>query len=90
MWPFTLSGRLPIIGLVGRYLTNYLIGRELISHRIAPLTTGASPQRFHAVLVQLSLRYPPVKGRLLTRYSPVRRSDSFRLLLNCLRSTCMC
>ena len=28
MWPITLSGWLPIVGLVGRYLTNYLIGRE--------------------------------------------------------------
>ena len=38
MWPITLSGRLPIVGLVGRYLTNYLMGRELTSDRIAPLT----------------------------------------------------
>ena len=30
MWPFILSDRLPIVDLVGRYLTNYLIGRELI------------------------------------------------------------
>ena len=33
MWPITLSGRLPIAGLVGRYLTNYLIGRELTPNR---------------------------------------------------------
>ena len=38
VWPITLSGRLPIVGLVGRYLTNYLMGRELTSNRIAPLT----------------------------------------------------
>ena len=38
MWPITLSGRLPIVGLVGRYLTNYLMGREPIFQRIAPLT----------------------------------------------------
>ena len=37
MWPFNLSVRLPIVGLVGRYLTNYLIGREPIFQRIAPL-----------------------------------------------------
>ena len=37
MWPIDLSVRLPIAGLVGRYLTNYLIGRELIFQRIAPL-----------------------------------------------------
>ena len=38
VWPITLSGRLPIIGLVSHYPTNYLIGREPIFHRIAPLT----------------------------------------------------
>ena len=37
MWPFNLSVRLPIVDLVGRYLTNYLIGREPIFKRIAPL-----------------------------------------------------
>ena len=30
--------------------------------------------RCHAVLAQISLCYPPLEGRLLTRYSPVRRS----------------
>ncbi len=30
MWPFTLSGRLPIDALVGHYPTNKLIGRGLI------------------------------------------------------------
>ena len=39
MWPVTLSGRLPIADLVGRYLTNYLIGRELTLQRIAPFTS---------------------------------------------------
>ena len=38
MWPITLSGRLPIVDLVGRYLTNYLIGREPTPYRITPLT----------------------------------------------------
>ena len=33
MWPFNLSVRLLIVGLVGRYLTNYLIRRELIFRR---------------------------------------------------------
>ena len=33
MWPFNLSVRLPIVGLVSRYLTNYLIGRESILQR---------------------------------------------------------
>ena len=33
MWPYTLSGRLPVDALVGHYPTNKLIGRELILHR---------------------------------------------------------
>ena len=36
MWPFNLSVRLPIVALVGRYLTNELIGRESILKRINP------------------------------------------------------
>ena len=39
MWPANLSVRLPIAGLVSHYLTNYLIGRELILQRITPLIT---------------------------------------------------
>ena len=38
MWPANLSVRLPIVDLVGRYLTNYLIGRELTPNRFAPFT----------------------------------------------------
>ena len=37
MWPVTLSGRLLIVALVGRYPANWLIGRESIFQRIAPL-----------------------------------------------------
>ena len=35
VWPVTLSGRLPIVALVSRYLTNKLIGRGLIFTRQA-------------------------------------------------------
>ena len=35
MWPFTLSGRLPIVALVGLYPANKLMGRGLISGRKA-------------------------------------------------------
>ena len=38
MWPVILSDRLPIVALVGRYLTNWLIGRELTPNRISPFT----------------------------------------------------
>ncbi len=30
LWPVVLSHRLPVIGLVGCYSTNYLIGRRLL------------------------------------------------------------
>ena len=43
MWPVNLSVRLPIVDLVGRYPANYLIGREPIFQRIAPLITGGCP-----------------------------------------------
>ena len=33
MWPYTLSGRLLIVALVGRYPTNELIRRKTIFHR---------------------------------------------------------
>ena len=31
VWGVALSGPLPVIGLVGRYLTNYLMGRRPLS-----------------------------------------------------------
>ena len=40
MWPINLSVRLPIVDLVGRCPANYLIGREPILQRIAPLVPG--------------------------------------------------
>ena len=43
MWPFNLSVRLPIVDLVSHYLTNYLIGRESILQRIAPLVSRGCP-----------------------------------------------
>ena len=33
VWPVTLSGRLPVVALVGHYPTNKLIGRGPISYR---------------------------------------------------------
>ena len=38
MWPISLSARLPIADLVGRYPANYLMGRERLLYRIPPLT----------------------------------------------------
>ena len=71
MWPITLSGRLPIVDLVGRYLTNYLIGREPTPYRIPPLTPEGCPP---VVLCGISTTFAvlsPCKGQvahaLLTR-----------------------
>ena len=73
MWPINLSVRLLIVDLVGRYLTNYLIRREPIFQRIAPLIAKRCRS---AMLCGISSRFQllsPLKGRLLTCYSPVRR-----------------
>jgi hypothetical protein len=71
MWPVNLSVRLPIAGLVSHYLTNYLIGRELILQRISPLVSQGCP---YDTLCGISVRFQtlsPSKGQiahaLLTR-----------------------
>ena len=89
MWPFNLSVRLPIVDLVSRYLTNYLIGRESILQRIAPLIAEPCDP---AISCGISVRFQtlsPSEGQvthaLLTRPPLTWRS---KLLL--VRSTCMC
>ena len=71
MWPISLSARLPIADLVGRYLTNYLMGREPLLLRIPPLTPLPCDS---VVLCGISNRFrllSPSKGQvahaLLTR-----------------------
>ncbi len=89
MWPFNLSVRLPIVDLVSRYLTNYLIGREAISKRIAPFpsvpcgTVGLCGISSRFQLLSPSLRQVP--HALLTR-SPLDQGSKLPLS----RSTCMC
>ena len=39
MWGIILSDPLPVVGLVSRYLTNYLMGRSLLFKRVAPFLT---------------------------------------------------
>ena len=86
MWPITLSGRLLIIDLVGRYLTNYLIRREPTLYRISPLTPSPC-----GVVVLCGIRTPfgilsPCRGQvahaLLTR-SPLDYTTSIRRLPSC-------
>ena len=67
---------LSIVGLVGRYPANCLMERMPIYQRwIFSKYPHAGPL-LHAVLVRLSPGYPPLIGKLHTRYSPVRRSPA--------------
>ena len=47
-----------------------------IRDRIAPLNPDPCGPGCYGVLVPVSQRYPPVAGRLHTRYAPVRRSPA--------------
>ena len=76
VWPATLSGRLPIVALVSRYLTNKLMGRGLIKKRqLASRGRLSHIYKYAAylVLAAVSHCYPNLHGRSSTRYSPVRR-----------------
>ena len=72
VWPFTLSGRLCIIGLVSRYLTNYLMLRRSIHLCISTLNIKRCLSISYPVLAIVSNSYPSHMGRLPTCYSPVR------------------
>ena len=83
MWPITLSGRLLIVDLVGRYLTNYLIRREPTLDWIAPFTPVSCD-----TVVLCGIRTPfevlsPCQGQvahaLLTR-PPLKHTNSIRKL----------
>ena len=86
MWPVALSGRLPVVALVGHHPTNKLIGREPIpnSQNFQPPTmkqeiiSGIRP-RFRG----LSQSLGQVTHVLLTR-SPLEYPEGP------FRSTCMC
>ena len=93
MWPITLSGRLPIVALVGRYPPNWLIGRELTPNRIAPFTPAPCDA---VVLCGISTCFQvlsPCLGQivhaLLTRppLESILPAEAFQIDP---RSTCMC
>ena len=71
MWPINLSVRLPIVGLVSRYLTNCLIGREAILQRINPLVfESCGSKTLCGISNDFSLLFPTqgqVPHALLTR-----------------------
>ena len=85
MWPFNLSVRLPIVALVGRYPANWLIGREPIFQRIAPLVAGAcAPATSCGISSRFRLLSPSerqVAHVLLTR-PPLSLYSSIRKLQN--------
>ena len=91
MWPFNLSVRLLIVDLVSRYLTNYLIGREPIFQRIAPLII----RRCHLMMLcGISVRFQTLfhsEGQvahvLLTRppLRKIQQAVSFSVRLACVR-----
>ncbi len=76
MWPSALSGRLPIVALVGLYPANWLIGRGPIPYRRNFPHPAMRQLCAYTVLPAVSRCYPPVRGRLSTRYSPVRHSST--------------
>ena len=86
MWPVTLSGRLPVNALVSHYLTNKLIGRELILLR----RSFPPPNMRKEVIFGISHRFQWLFQRegqiahvLLTRSPLVYPEGPYR-------STCMC
>jgi hypothetical protein len=74
VWPDTLSGRLPVVALVGHHPTNKLIGRGPIPHRKSFPPPGHAASKVYSVLDPVSQAYPKVQGRSPTCYSPVRHS----------------
>ena len=89
MWPYTLSGRLPVAALVGHYPTNKLIGREPIHNQYKPFPPPTMRQE---VISSIRPSFPGLSQSagqithvLLTR-SPLEYSSK----LEPFRSTCMC
>ena len=81
-WLIILSDQLPVIGLVSRYLTNYLIGRRPLSNRRSFTLTGPSGISTAFAVLSLSSRHVP------TCYSAVCRSRIATVArLACVRRT---
>jgi hypothetical protein len=76
VWLVILSDQRPVIGLVGRYRTNYLMGRKPLHRHVPVFLVWISPRRAYAVLAPLSRSYPPPKGRFLPSSSAVCHSPA--------------
>ena len=59
VWGAALSHPLPVIGLVGRYPTNYLMGRRSIQKRLSTLP-GETNHQAYGVLATVSSSYSPL------------------------------
>ena len=88
MWPVALSGRLPVVGSVGRYPADYLIGRDPIPCRKGFPNTPCSVME-HPALPPVSRSYSGVWGRSVTHYSPVRHSHHQASLMDPVRLACV-
>lgn len=82
VWPFTLSGRLPVVALVGHYPTNKLIGRRLIPMRLVAQSFSFPT---YAVLAPVSRGCPLHQGRFLRVTHPF----ATRVPEGTYHSTCM-
>ena len=91
MWPVTLSGRLCIIALVSRYLTNQLMHRRLIRMRgLGPFSIPKMPSGCSSCIScrfqPLSTTYGQIAHVLLTR-SPLGHLE--QALLDLVRLACI-
>ncbi len=81
VWPDTLSGRLPIVTLVGHYPTNKLIGRRPLLERQArrspPFTEDAAASKVVSGISSPFELLSRSRGRLSTHYSPFRHFTRF-------------
>ncbi len=94
VWLIILSDQLTIVALVSRYPTNKLMVRgpilkRQLSGRGHLSSRKPQPPGQYPALATLSRSYSRFKGRLPTRYSPVRHFTLFRKR-KISRSTCMC
>ena len=88
MWPFSLSARLCIIAMVGRYLTIQLMHRKPIHQCLSPLIHRPCGLCTYPVLVPVSRDYPGLRGQVA--YVLLTRSPLFPpSKLGIHRSTCM-
>jgi hypothetical protein len=63
VWGVILSDPRPVVGLVGFYPANYLMGRSLLLQRLTPFLHRLYSRGTYAVLAGVSARYPALKGR---------------------------